>query len=107
LANVRSETLDSFGAVSRECVLELARGAMESAGSTVGLAVSGIAGPGGGTPDKPVGTVWFAIVDNAGNSWALHRKIPGERSQVRLVAATQALDMLRRWVSRLEIPQTT
>ncbi len=61
MLNVKSSTLDRFGAVSRETVLEMAQGALEQSSGDIALAVSGIAGPEGGTPDKPVGTVWFAF----------------------------------------------
>src|SRR2546429_8263871 len=56
---VAARTLESFGAVSEQTVREMAEGALRVSGATVALAVSGIAGPGRGTPNKPVGTVWF------------------------------------------------
>ncbi len=61
LLGVRWETLEAHGAVSRAVVLEMARGVRRALGADVGLSVSGIAGPGGGTPEKPVGTTWIAL----------------------------------------------
>lgn len=63
LLGVRPNTLQEFGAVSEETVAEMARGALDALNVDVALAVSGIAGPGGGMPDKPVGTVWMAVAD--------------------------------------------
>jgi len=64
--NVREETLNNFGAVSKECVEEMVSGVQKLLNTDIALAVSGIAGPTGGTPDKPVGTVWMALYfDNA------------------------------------------
>ena len=61
LLNVRWETLEKHGAVSGETVIEMARGVRHALAADVGLSVSGIAGPGGGTPEKPVGTVWIGL----------------------------------------------
>ena len=61
LLGVNPETLEKHGAVSEEVVIEMAKGAMKSMNSDCGVATSGIAGPTGGTPDKPVGTVWSAV----------------------------------------------
>ena len=62
LLGVSPEILDTKGAVSEEVVIEMAKGAMKSMNSDCAIATSGIAGPTGGTPDKPVGTVWIAAV---------------------------------------------
>src|SRR4029077_19217530 len=59
LLGVRPEALEQYGAVSRETVIEMVAGALARFGATVAVAVTGIAGPSGGTPDKPVGTVWI------------------------------------------------
>src|SRR5512136_445254 len=61
LLGVSWDTLNTYGAVSRETVLEMARGVRLALGAEIGMSVSGIAGPGGGTPDKPVGTTWIGL----------------------------------------------
>ena len=61
LLNVKKETLETFGAVSEECVKEMCKGVLERFKTTYSIAVSGIAGPDGGTDDKPIGTVWIAV----------------------------------------------
>ncbi|MGN0047800.1 MAG: CinA family protein [Bacteroides sp.] len=61
LLHVSMETLEKQGAVSRETVIEMAKGAMKTLKTDCAIATSGIAGPGGGTPEKPVGTIWIAV----------------------------------------------
>jgi len=73
----------------------MAEGIRKRCKSTWGLAVTGIAGPGGGTPEKPVGLVFHALSDGE-NSEVIERKFPGDRERVRCWASQQALDMLRR-----------
>ncbi len=87
--------LEAHGAVSEPVALALAQGARTRSGATFGLGVTGIAGPGGGTPDKPVGTVHVALATPDGTH---HRKVHfrWDRERIRLVTATLALDMLRR-----------
>lgn len=65
LLGVSKNTLDTFGAVSEETVVEMATGAVKAADANIAISVSGIAGPGGGTESKPVGTVWFAFAVTA------------------------------------------
>jgi nicotinamide-nucleotide amidase len=90
---VREATLASHGAVSEETVREMATGARERFGADLGVAVSGVAGPDGGTPEKPVGTVWLALAGPAGVET---KKLawPGARDQIRTLAAWWALKLI-------------
>jgi nicotinamide-nucleotide amidase len=93
LLGVRTETLDQHGAVSRETVLEMARGVRQALAADIGLAVSGIAGPGGGTPEKPVGTVWIGLsAPGKEQAWLCH--LEGDRVQIKEQAAERALQHL-------------
>ena len=94
MTGVNPATLDKHGAVSEATVSEMARGALAHLGGTVSVAVSGIAGPDGGTPDKPVGTVWFAWGRRRGKRTMVvtrHRLLPGDREAVRRQAVEIAL----------------
>lgn len=99
LLGVRRETLQSAGAVSRETVLEMAAGVRRAFSAAcpldrlVGLAVSGIAGPGGGTPHKPVGLVWVGLSAPAG-AWAWRFQFTGNRLEIKEQAAQAALERL-------------
>lgn len=104
LLGVRPETLDSHGAVSQATVLEMAEGARRAFDASFGAAVSGIAGPDGGTADKPVGTVELAVVGPGGIAEGRQVYWPGEREQVRLVAAFAALQLLHRLLTRPAAP---
>jgi nicotinamide-nucleotide amidase len=90
---VREDTLAAQGAVSEETVREMATGARERFGTTYGVSVSGVAGPDGGTPDKPVGTVWLAL---ASETEIVTKKLawPGSRDQIRTLSAWWALRMI-------------
>ena len=89
------ETLEAYGAVSEETVRAMAEGAQRLFSADCSIAVTGIAGPGGGTPEKPVGTVWLAARVHT-NTRALTRVLPGDRDDVRRRAAQAGLDLLRR-----------
>jgi nicotinamide-nucleotide amidase len=94
LLGVRAEQLQTFGAVSEEVALAMAAGVRQRFASTFGLSVTGIAGPGGGTEQKPVGLTWLALAHPDGT--AAHRLIlAGDREQNRLRAAYAAIDFLR------------
>jgi len=91
---VAAETLSSDGAVSEQTVREMAEGALRLSGASIAVAVSGIAGPDGGTDDKPVGTVWFAWSRRHGGrpvTDAERRCFDGGRAEVRMQTVAHAL----------------
>ncbi|RME87834.1 MAG: CinA family protein [Anaerolineae bacterium] len=90
---VPAETLEREGAVSRETVLAMARGVRRLLGADVALSVSGIAGPGGGTPEKPVGTTWIALSAPEG-AWARRFRWQGDRLENKALSAEAALRLL-------------
>ncbi len=97
LLGVEAATINDYGAVSRETVIEMAEGALRLSGADFSIAVSGIAGPDGGSEDKPVGTVWFAFcVRQAGDieTSAEHEKFEGDRDAVRRQTVARALEGL-------------
>lgn len=83
LLGVRPETLELHGAVSRETVIEMVSGALVHSGATLAVAVTGIAGPGGGTVEKPVGTVWIGWKRRGGYTQAELFHFDGDREAVR------------------------
>jgi nicotinamide-nucleotide amidase len=93
---VSEQTLESQGAVSEEVVLEMACGMRERSGADWAVSVSGVAGPGGGTEAKPVGTVWIAVAGPEGRLYSKKYQWPGKRDQVRALAAHWALNAVRR-----------
>lgn len=90
---VKQETLALYGAVSQETVKEMAEGAMRSAEADYALSISGIAGPDGGSADKPVGTVWFGLASSK-ETLAECRRFEGGRDEVRAQAVQFALSWL-------------
>lgn len=93
--DVKKETLDSFGAVSEEIASEMAKGIANRAGADIGLVTTGIAGPGGGTKEKPVGLVYIGLYYR-GNVNTFRYVFNGNRENVRTRATLTALDLLRR-----------
>jgi nicotinamide-nucleotide amidase len=83
LLGVRPETLTEHGAVSRETVLEMVSGALVTSGASIAVAVTGIAGPSGGTPEKPLGTVWIGWKRRGGYPKAELFHFSGDREAVR------------------------
>jgi nicotinamide-nucleotide amidase len=88
---VRPHTLETHGAVSRETVIEMVSGALVHSGASVAVAVTGIAGPSGGTSDKPVGTVWLAWKRRGGYPTAKSFRFAGDRDAVRRHTVEAAL----------------
>jgi nicotinamide-nucleotide amidase len=95
LLGVPAETLESFGAVSAETAAAMAAGARERAGSTYAVSITGVAGPDGGTAEKPVGLVYLGIAGPEGNA-VTHRLFIGDRERIRVFTTQAALDLLRR-----------
>jgi nicotinamide-nucleotide amidase len=93
---VKQETLTDFGAVSEPCAREMAEGAKKLCNSTVAVAITGVAGPEGGAPDKPVGTVCFAVC-GPGSTRTATKLFAGDRDRVRRAAAYFGLDLARRY----------
>ena len=91
MLGVRQSTLDGYGAVSEMAVREMVAGALARSHVHIAVAVSGIAGPGGGTPEKPVGTVWFAWVVRGGEVQAFRHLLAGDRAAVRSKSVEIAL----------------
>jgi nicotinamide-nucleotide amidase len=101
---VSQRTLDMHGAVSEATVREMVRGALQLSAAEVAVAVSGIAGPDGGTPDKPVGTVWFAVASRQGDEVAVECRrqlFGGDRDAVRRASVVYALEL----VLHVELPR--
>jgi PncC family amidohydrolase len=93
LLGVSWDTLNSKGAVSRETVLEMARGIRTLMKAHLAVSISGIAGPGGGTSEKPVGTTWIGLVTEEGE-WAKTFLFDGDRQENKLSAVEAALQLL-------------
>lgn len=94
---VEETTLTEFGAVSREVAEGMATGILTRSGADIGLSVTGIAGPEGGTEQKPVGTVYVGIATPGGN-WVSRFQFEGDRQQIRELTAQTALDLVRKYL---------
>ena len=102
LLGVSWETLNTKGAVSRETVLEMARGVRHRMKAHIAVSVSGIAGPGGGTPEKPVGTTWIGLAAEDGE-WAKSYQFARDREGNKISAADAALHLLLDYLQGNEI----
>jgi len=95
LADVPAPLIAEHGAVSRQVALALANGIRERTKATFGIGITGVAGPTGGTPEKPVGLVFIGI-SSEGEAEAVERRFPGDRERIRLWSSFTAMDLLRR-----------
>jgi PncC family amidohydrolase len=93
MLGVSPDTLQDYGAVSKETVIEMARGARTALGADIAVSVSGIAGPGGEMPGKPVGTTWFGLSTTAGD-WARRFAWDGDRLTNKTLSADAALQFV-------------
>ena len=93
---VSPDVLRAHGAVSSETAAAMAEGALRIAGADIAVSITGVAGPGGGTDDKPVGTVWFGLAQRGEPTITRHRKLPWGRDRVQTLSAYVALELVRR-----------
>ncbi|MDQ1363878.1 MAG: nicotinamide-nucleotide amidase [Pseudomonadota bacterium] len=99
LLGVSKTTLEKFGAVSQPVVKEMVLGLLDRCNAHIGVSISGIAGPGGGTEQKPVGTVWMAWAKPGQVIESMRFQFKGDREQVRLQAVAEALKGVRRLIT--------
>jgi nicotinamide-nucleotide amidase len=95
LADVPPMMIEEYGAVSRQVAVTLAENFREICNSTIGVGITGIAGPSGGSEDKPVGLVYIAVADDRGTD-VVERRFPGDRERIRWWSTQLALDMVRK-----------
>jgi nicotinamide-nucleotide amidase len=94
MLGVPAGLIDSVGAVSEAVARRMASGAKAAAGCEIAVAVTGIAGPGGGSAEKPVGTVWFGLANRHGDVLTRRRLFTGDRASIRAASVTYALNLL-------------
>ena len=94
MLDVKPDTLDQYGAVSLEVVAEMAQGVIAKSDAEISVAISGIAGPGGGTPDRPIGTVCFAWAMAGGEIRTEQEHFFGSRSEIRQQAVVHSLSVI-------------
>ena len=99
MINVREETLEKYGAVSEECVLEMAENSRKIMKSDIAIAISGIAGPSGGTDDKPVGLVWICLAAE-GYIKAYKNIFSGDRQEVREQSVMFSLNLIENFIKK-------
>ncbi|NLL67957.1 MAG: competence/damage-inducible protein A [Clostridiaceae bacterium] len=97
---VNPDTIDTYGAVSKQTAIEMVRCLVDKTGTRAGIAITGIAGPGGGTPEKPVGSVYVAAILD-GEIESIELNLNGDRERVRHMACLNALNLLRKLLLRM------
>ncbi|MBS5449744.1 MAG: CDP-diacylglycerol--glycerol-3-phosphate 3-phosphatidyltransferase [Coriobacteriia bacterium] len=97
---VPGRTIEERGVVSSQTACAMARGALSTLGVDVAVSVTGVAGPGGGTPETPVGTVWFGLAVRGGDVTSEKRRFDGDREQVRTQTVAHALELLSRGIAQ-------
>lgn len=98
ILGVKAKTLRTVGAVSEDCALQMAKGACRLLGTDLAVSVTGIAGPTGGTPTKPVGTVFIAVANKDGQALCTENHFSGDREAVRNQTVEKALTLLTKTV---------
>lgn len=101
MLGVKSDTLERYGAVSKETAEEMGRGILDASGADLSLSITGLAGPGGGSDEKPVGLVYIALADQQ-NCFVKKLNLAGNRERVRILTAKSALDILRRYLEGID-----
>ncbi|WPC24688.1 CinA family protein [Brachyspira hyodysenteriae] len=99
MINVSNETLEKYGAVSEECVLEMAENSRKIMGSDISIAISGIAGPSGGSAEKPVGLVWICLAAY-GYIKAYKNIFSGDRQEVREQSVMFSLNLIENFIKK-------
>ncbi|QNU65393.1 competence/damage-inducible protein A [Ruminiclostridium herbifermentans] len=102
ILGVNKQTLEKFGAVSRETAAEMAEGVRKRLNTNIGISITGIAGPDGGTAEKPVGLVYIGLSSESGTI-TKELRLSGNRNRIRTVTALHAFDMIRRHILGLKI----
>ena len=97
LIGVSEETLNKYGAVSKETALEMSKGVRDKSGADIGVSVTGIAGPGGGTPQKPVGLVYISLCGQYEHIY-IRLDLKGSREEVRAQTVKKAVEMVENYI---------
>jgi nicotinamide-nucleotide amidase len=98
MLGVQYQTLENWGAVSEQTVREMSEGALRNSRASIAVSISGVAGPDGGSVDKPVGTVWFSWAGSQQETETLRKRFRGDRNAVRCQAVVTALEGLCHFV---------